>query len=49
MGQPLAEPALLLPVATCGVRKSWTADRCTAVLVKDTLIASVYAPGRGTL
>ena len=30
-GSAIGSTALLPPVAICGVRKSWTADRCTAV------------------
>ena len=42
-GSATGSTALRQPVVMCGVRESWTADRCTVVLVKDTLV-SVYAP-----
>ena len=47
-GSVTGSMALLLPAVMCGVSKSWTADRCTAVLVRDALTASLYAPDSGT-
>ena len=42
-GSATGSTALLPPAAMCGVRKSWTADRCTAVLENDALSVSVCA------
>ena len=43
-GSATGPTALLLPAAMCGARRSWTADRCTAILVRLFFFASVYAP-----
>ena len=40
---------MLAPLTMCGVSKRWTAERFSAVVVKDAPVASVYAPDFGKM